>query len=511
MCAPLYTLGPDGKPIETSSADATTVSDSSQPAQPSYSQPNASPHRIQKSSQRNGSVVVPDSIVRGLRYEAENNRLPPQGLPSTSPQEGFSITSLESPESGEDQAFLYGTKLQTSRSEASVGVRAEDDTNGTQPTAGRVQLGMMGVGGYRVGKDEMGWSGEWPSLHEQCRHEGTVSTLAQPFPHGCCSSKAILTQSLPVAPTACCSSNAKPLDGFSTTDFNGVNAVSPSCQNCQSENQPTRQPYSHVRHNGLPIPHKYSPLLLYQRPGALHPYQMDMSQTTLYTIPSSYATATHPLTPQQLAFLQQNPQLYSQTVPQHAPFGIVGQVAPPAEGMPRLVPAHNCNCGSGCECLGCAAHPFNATTRSHVQSLGALIAHGEHDSMSNVHPQPVHDVTTGHSFSVHNIPPLGPHSYDPNFPLRSSISTPNVQQPALNSNSLPPWSPPPDNGNGPVGEQVPFLSSAYYTMEIPMDPPAPHASCTDVSGSCQCGDDCACIGCLTHTGHNGIPLDVSTV
>ncbi|EON64098.1 hypothetical protein W97_03328 [Coniosporium apollinis CBS 100218] len=31
--------------------------------------------------------------------------------------------------------------------------------------------------------------------------------------------------------------------------------------------------------------------------------------------------------------------------------------------------------------------------------------------------------------------------------------------------------------------------------------------CSDATGLCQCGDGCTCVGCLTHGGHNGVPLE----
>jgi hypothetical protein len=46
--------------------------------------------------------------------------------------------------------------------------------------------------------------------------------------------------------------------------------------------------------------------------------------------------------------------------------------------------------------------------------------------------------------------------------------------------------------------------SEYYTLEYPVGIPS---ACSDVTGSCQCGNDCSCVGCLTHSGHNGVPLE----
>lgn len=507
MCAPLYALGPDGKPFETSAAGPPSASHRSQSPQLLQSQPNASPHRIQKPSQRNGSLVVPEFVARGLRYEAEHNRAGPEEVLSPSGQEGTSIKSHDLPRSSPlEQAFPYGIGAQTSAPEESTGNGMPNDTNETQEQRVPLRLGMMGVGGYRAGKDEMGWSGQWPSLYEQPHQGGNASTSASNPANGCCASKTTVNQPPPPAQSVSCSNYREPSAVLSHTSSHGLNAVSfPSCQTRLFENQPTRQHYSQIPLNGPQMVPKYPPFLVYPHPATLHRHHMDINQTTLYTIPPSYATASHPLTPQQLAFLQQNPHLYSQTVPQHAPFGIVGQVAPPADGMNMFAPAHNCNCGAGCQCLGCAAHPFNATTRSHVQSLGAIIAHGDHDRVSSNSPPSGWEPPSNQSLGIHNMTPVTSQCFNGNPAVEPPSGEVNTLQTARPPFSQSAWSP--TVSNDPEGQQVPFLSSAYYTMEIPMDPFGPKASCTDVSGSCQCGDDCACIGCLTHTGHNGIPLN----
>lgn len=49
-----------------------------------------------------------------------------------------------------------------------------------------------------------------------------------------------------------------------------------------------------------------------------------------------------------------------------------------------------------------------------------------------------------------------------------------------------------------------MVPSEYYTLEYPVGLPS---ACVDTTGSCQCGNDCTCVGCLTHSGHNGLPLE----
>lgn len=490
MCARLYTLGPDGKPIETSSAGP--------PLQLVHSQFSSSPNSTPDPKLSNDGPVESESSGKKLGQEVENNHLGLQESSSVSRAEGVIVTRHNLPRSSPlEQAFPYGIGVPTSASDEGVGNSSGNSVNRAQEPRPRLRLGMMGVGGYRASKDEMGWTGPWPSLYGQPNQGGNNSTPAPNSTNGCCSSKPITGQSLPPSQPISCSNHREPLDGSSHTSSHSVNAVSyPSCQNCHSDHQPTRPNYSQVSLNG-PMAPKSAPFLVYQHPHTVYPQHLDVGQTTLFTIPPSYATASHPLTLQQLAYLQQNPHLYSQTVPQHAPFGIIGQAAPPAEGVTMF--SHDCNCGAACQCLGCAAHPFNATTRSHVQSLGAIIAHDYHDSTAHSHPQSGYDTAPDNFLELHNMAGVVPQCCNPNISA-------NTSDPTLSTITQPGWTSP--TPNNPEDQQIPFQSSEYYTMEIPMDPLDPQNSCTDVSGSCQCGDDCACIGCLTHTGHDGIPLDV---
>jgi hypothetical protein len=68
------------------------------------------------------------------------------------------------------------------------------------------------------------------------------------------------------------------------------------------------------------------------------------------------------------------------------------------------------------------------------------------------------------------------------------------------------------NGGSPsteyASEQHLMVPSEYYTIEYPVQLPS---ACSDVTGSCLCGNDCACVGCLTHSGHNGLAVESSTI
>ncbi|KAJ6120721.1 hypothetical protein N7523_005001 [Penicillium sp. IBT 18751x] len=160
---------------------------------------------------------------------------------------------------------------------------------------------------------------------------------------------------------------------------------------------------------------------------------------------------------------------------------------------------HECKCGDDCQCLGCAAHPFNNTTRQHVQEMGVLMTFDgdEHipEDMANAYQPPFHGNTPStpmnfgfmqHTPSMENTGQqnnFDPYS-DPNSAMSSGYSSPLRASHTMNQQLMHP--------------------SEYYTLEYPVGIPS---ACSNMTGSCQCGNDCSCVGCLTHSGHNGVPLD----
>ncbi|KAI2790775.1 hypothetical protein POX_c03624 [Penicillium oxalicum] len=161
----------------------------------------------------------------------------------------------------------------------------------------------------------------------------------------------------------------------------------------------------------------------------------------------------------------------------------------------------DCNCGDDCQCLGCAAHPFNSTTRQHVQEMGALMTFDGDDQSP--------DLTA--SASTHQNPPF------PGINTQTPFDFYMQQAPAANhasrqdsllsfSNS---HSTLPSGYSSPLPADhhfnQPLMHPAeYYTIEYPVGIPS---ACSDITGSCQCGNDCSCVGCLTHSGHNGVALE----
>ncbi|KAJ5771332.1 uncharacterized protein N7511_003383 [Penicillium nucicola] len=160
-------------------------------------------------------------------------------------------------------------------------------------------------------------------------------------------------------------------------------------------------------------------------------------------------------------------------------------------------PCHECRCGEDCQCLGCASHPFNTTTRKHVQEMGAMITfNGDEknpESINPYQPSPFQGATPPAPFNYYM---QGTPSLDQGYQQNpfEGYSDPNSAMPSGYSSPL--------TGSG-LNHQL-MHPSEYYTLEYPVGLPS---ACSDVTGSCQCGSDCSCVGCLTHSGHNGFSLD----
>ena len=86
--------------------------------------------------------------------------------------------------------------------------------------------------------------------------------------------------------------------------------------------------------------------------------------TTIYTYPNGYTTINNPLTPQELAMLQS-----TETWPPAVSAAWSGL----GMGATGIGAEYACSCGPTCECLGCAAHPFNSSTVNFVKDMRTMM------------------------------------------------------------------------------------------------------------------------------------------
>ncbi|KAL9126507.1 MAG: hypothetical protein Q9217_004453 [Psora testacea] len=89
-----------------------------------------------------------------------------------------------------------------------------------------------------------------------------------------------------------------------------------------------------------------------------------------YNIPQDIGTRDHPVTLAHQQQLQNDPGFF-QEVPRYASQGVIGIAAPGAETDPtrpctKRRNSHVCNCGPGCRCVFCIAHPYNESSQRQV-------------------------------------------------------------------------------------------------------------------------------------------------
>jgi hypothetical protein len=147
-----------------------------------------------------------------------------------------------------------------------------------------------------------------------------------------------------------------------------------------------------------------------------------------------------------------------------------------------------CECGPDCSCFACPVHPYNQTTVHHVQDLRHIL---QEDS-----PQSPSGSAQEELISPLDLDGLN-QGFFPNFSnsLQPGTSASHIQP------SLDYLTPP----SGSSGLNESFNRSNYFFYEFPIDQYGPQlASCADDTGACQCGPECACVGCLTH-GRNQAP------
>ena len=223
-------------------------------------------------------------------------------------------------------------------------------------------------------------------------------------------------------------------------------------------------------------------------------------QTTVYSMPATYATAENPLTARQQEFFQRNSHVYTQQVPHYAPLGVIGSAAPPAEADEMLSLAHNCTCGPTCQCIFCVAHPYNGPTRDRVQCLADLLSDdGVYSPETHLSPygSPFHSPadsssipSTNHRMHIEDI------LHPSDVPQSREFSSSGYG--SGGHSAIP-------NGSLAEAAQPSISSSGYLTMEYEYAS-MPYERCADSTGTCRCRDSCDCVGCLTHSGHDGETL-----
>ena len=217
--------------------------------------------------------------------------------------------------------------------------------------------------------------------------------------------------------------------------------------------------------------------------------------TTIYSIPSTYATSANPLTSEQQAHTMANSQLHPQTVPQLASSGLVGSAAPSADSSHGSALTYDCSCGENCQCVFCAVHPYNAPTRDRVQTLANLLHEEDPSFIPQVGPLSPYG-SISHSLEGRGAGMgSGEHHYG-TLPLSSATHLSPVAHLGSSGDDFRTiYSESSDNA-----QQRMVPSSEYMTIAYSYDSGVLDRCMVE---HCRCNENCSCFGCFTHAGHDG--------
>ncbi|OJD33225.1 copper-activated transcription factor grisea [Diplodia corticola] len=323
----------------------------------------------------------------------------------------------------------------------------------------------------------------------------------------------------------------------------------------QAPSQAISGNYSHMQSAQQP----FGPNQQYPFYAGQHQFGNPMHNPTFSRAPpNSIHYATNGASPGQIASLY--------------PFTVGAQLSEGFEtNIPDVM--HNCTCGDACACLGCAVHPRNETTLRHLQEVANFMIQDPFYANpssplcndDNLHcqpaypiPEPTNTASVDRPWQAGKIgqpyqqqssfpPPGMPYPQDTNggsfwpssngLTVRPTHATPsteishftfqdsrdgqgairqenhNIQPGQLSyqrttsyNSSVPNASfATPEPASSTAAAETPTLSpSSFFWQQVELP------GCDDASGACRCGDGCQCVGCLTHGGHDGVPLAQSS-
>ncbi|KAF9876090.1 grisea protein [Colletotrichum karsti] len=303
----------------------------------------------------------------------------------------------------------------------------------------------------------------------------------------CCSGSKNGTTQAPTAPPtpalttastkgSCCSGKTK--SEGNTTQSSSVNS-SPKAQTkpktggcCSSKaaappintNVVTNghMPNGHMSPNGMAISPFQTPIAMPQ--GMYQSY----FQPHIFTYPPQYGSYMSPLQPAQWKETMDALQ-YGQPTPQPTGFNMSAPLNFAPEGANPAVSestSHMCTCGDGCQCIGCAAHPYNDATQDYVRSAWESMlddSYGTANGAStNGHVETAATTTNGTA-----VRGVEAHTNGEN-----GASPPAPQTPS-------------DAASG-LSEEQALSASDFFFVTYPFGGDA----CAGETSSCPCGDDC---------------------
>lgn len=296
---------------------------------------------------------------------------------------------------------------------------------------------------------------------------------------------------------SCCggSKSAKTTPPASTESSPKVDAKPKAGGCCSSKNPPALQI------NNLPGPSMTSAngiaMSPFQTPVALGPqaYPAYMPHPTLFTYPAHFGSYMSPLQPEQ--WKQAIEALhYGHPVPQPPGFEMAAPIAysnghtGTSGGSADGITSHMCTCGEACQCVGCAAHPYNQATQDYVRSAWESMGDDSYSHNNNG----VNGANGANGVSGTTTPIL----HNGSGTAHVMMSAPSLEHEDTGDKTESPVAGgTPSEGTSGFHEELSASDFFFVTYPFGGD------SCSGETASCPCGDECQCLGCSIHNNDPG--------
>lgn len=288
-----------------------------------------------------------------------------------------------------------------------------------------------------------------------------------PSSGGCCGGKAAASTPSPEQ-----TSTTPAISNGTTEKVTPKSCCAPVPDSPEIKSQPELMPAPGMppQSNGVMMAPFQTPVAM---PNGMYSY---FPQPTVFTYPPQYGSYLQPLQPEQWRHV-----MTALSFGQAIPYGMPGPMTFPVPSAPSTQntdagTSHQCSCGNSCQCVGCAAHPYNEATQDYVRSAWKTMAEEQTHTKGN------HSIVKG---KEEDATPVNGTS------ISNGGNTPSVNQADDAMSATAPQTPS-DAASGTTEEEI-LSANDFFFVSYPFGD-----ACAGETTSCPCGDDCQCIGCAIH-------------